>query len=210
MRLKRSGFTLIEMLIVLGILGFVGAAGFEMLSSSIRLQKSVGGHAQKMESLVRAINLLETDAEQYVPRAIRDGLGESQPSLLVSEDKLLFTRSGWSNPLGEARSTLQRVEYLTTESGVERHFWRVLDRDQDSKPVVQTLHAVKSLNVEVLTVSGWVTAWPQDVSELPGGDISALEPIALRVTFHTKLIGDVSRLFELPGATSRAFSGETQ
>ena len=205
---RRAGFTLIELLIVLGILGFVGAAGFEMLSSSLRLQTSVGTSANHIESLTRAVNLFESDVEQFIPRPVRDGLGEQQPALLVNDTEVLLTRSGWSNPLGEARSTLQRVEYIATESGLERHFWRVLDRDQDSKPIIQTLYSIKSFNVEVLTASGWVSNWPLEVNALPSADETVLEPLALRVTFHTASFGDISRLFELPGATFRTFSGD--
>lgn len=204
---RRFGFTLIELLIVLGILGFVGAAGFEMLSSSLRLQTSVGTSANQIETLTRAVNLFESDVEQFVPRPIRDGLGEQQAALFVNDTEVFLTRSGWSNPLGEGRSTLQRVEYVVTESGLERHFWRVLDRDQDSQPVIQTLHDIKSLSVEVLSASGWSPRWPLELNVLPGANESTLEPLALRVTFNTDSLGDVTRLIELPGATSRALAG---
>lgn len=198
MRLQRSGFTLIELLVVLTILSVMGMAAYSMLSSSIRLQSSVKENSQQLEELVRAVNWMQNDIEQFVDRPIRDELGESQPSLVVNDGKLALTHLGWNNPLGEKRSELQRVAYQIVDDHLERQFWRVLDRDQDSQSIKQSFVGVYSFSVAVLSSSGWQDQWPIEQTYLPGEEPENDGPIALRITLQTRNYGSITRLFELP------------
>ncbi|MFD1382178.1 type II secretion system minor pseudopilin GspJ [Rhodanobacter aciditrophus] len=206
MRSVSKGFTLIELLIVLGILGFVGAVSFDMLNSSLQLQNRVGAQGSQLEKITRAVNWVQSDAEQFIQRPIRDGLGEVQPALSIQEGALQWTRSGWNNPLGAMRSRLQRVEYRNTADGLERRFWRVLDRDQTSQPVLQQLEGIQAIRAQVLTASGWQSSWPLETT-LPGASVLTEQPIALRIEFKTEALGSFTRLIELPGIPSEAVSG---
>ncbi|RDL44610.1 type II secretion system protein GspJ [Marinomonas piezotolerans] len=210
MRHRQLGFTLIELLVVIGILGFVGAAAFAMLGSSLRLQGSVQTNTQHIEQLTRAMNWLQSDAEQFVNRPIRDELGEPEPALEVSGQGFSLTHLGWNNVLGAQRSTLQRVEYRIVDNHLRRRFWRVLDRDQDSAPVDQMLLNVEQFKVEVLSATGWHQQWPLETNFLPGESAAEDAPLALRVELTTETFGAVTRVFELPSVDQVSLLGASE
>ena len=75
-----------------------------------------------------------------VERPVRDELGDNRGTFLAG-------RGGWRNPLGQARSRLQRVRWSLSGETLERRYWLVLDRAQDSKPrVQQVLDGVTALS----------------------------------------------------------------
>ncbi|ADZ90267.1 type II secretion system minor pseudopilin GspJ [Marinomonas mediterranea] len=199
MKIKRHGFTLIEVLIVLAILGFVSLVSTGMVESGIRLQKSISNHADKIEKLSRVWLWVEADVSQIVNRPIRDELGESKAALVLINNELSFTRTGWKNSLGEERSQLQRIHYSVSDDIFYRRYWRVLDRDQDSKPVEQLFNDVKTLSIEVLGEKGWVKAWPEEEVYLPGvTEQSEPLPIAVKVHIEMKEGESFERVFEVP------------
>ena len=70
------------------------------------------------------------------PRPVREPLGESlEPALRADSAHAStladLTRSGWTNPAGVSRSTLQRVTYRLQDNKLKRDYWTVLDRTLD-------------------------------------------------------------------------------
>lgn len=198
---NRHGFTLVELLVVVLIMAIMGTASYQMLGTSMRLETRTAEHSQELEQLTRAFYWLQQDAEQYIDRPIRDGLGESEPSLILQDDELSLTHLGWQNPLRQPRSTLQRVTYRLVNGALQRLSWRVLDRAQDSIPQQQTLlESVQSIEFSVLSSSTWQAQWPAPSSSLPGANNSGY-PVALRIRLQSKQFGTLERLFELPSIT---------
>ncbi|TDO98167.1 type II secretion system minor pseudopilin GspJ [Marinomonas balearica] len=199
MKKRFAGFTLIEVLIVLAILGFVSIVSTRMVESGIRLQNSISNHADKIEKLARVWLWIEGDLSQIVNRPIRDELGESAPALSLNNSQLSFTRAGWKNPLAEERSQLQRIQYSISNETFYRRYWRILDRDQDSVPSVQVFNDVETLLIEVLGEKGWVKVWPEEDNYLPGvTDQSEPLPIAVKVHISMKEGESFERIFEVP------------
>lgn len=198
-RQRYAGFTLLELLVVLGILGFVGIGALQMVRSGLSLQGSIQTQTEGLEQAIRVWAWLEQDVTQSLPRPIRDELGEPQPALQVADGVLALTHSGWENPLQEQRSRLQRVVYEHQDEQLVRRFWQVLDRDQDSEAKEQRFAGVTGFSVEVLGNAGWQAEWPPEETMLPGGVAAPVgSPIAVRIQLNLSGLGEVTRVFELP------------
>ncbi|SBS32440.1 Type II secretion system protein J precursor [Marinomonas aquimarina] len=195
---QQQGFTLVELLVVVLIMAIMGAAAYDMLGTSMRLESRTAEHSHALERLTKAVYWLQQDSEQYIDRPIRDVLGESEPSLLLNSGELSLTHLGWSNPLQERRATLQRVHYQVSNGELQRLSWRVLDRAQDSAPIRQVLlDSVQGLEFAILANGAWHGQWPLAASSLPGGESSAAAQ-ALRVRLTIAPFGTIERIFELP------------
>lgn len=196
MRRNKQAFTLIELLVVVLITAVMGSVGYQMLGTAVRMSDTTARHADELNQVSRAINWLQSDTQQYAARPVRDKLGESWPSLVVSNQGLSFTHLGKANTFDKAQSQLQRVSYQLVGGHLQRVVWPVLDRGQDTTPQIQELLQATRFSVKVLTVDGWHEQWPV-TSSLPGQE-SLSDAIALRITLDTATFGVVTRLFELP------------
>ncbi len=202
-RSKQKGFTLLELLIVLGILSFLGIASFNMAGTGIRLQNAVEKQSTALEDAVRVWQWIERDLEQIVQKTVRNALGEKQDALLLEEERFEFSKAGWQNPLLYTRSELQRVEYEWADETLIRRFWPVMDRDQDSEPVEQVFEGIESVQISLLSEDGWKNIWPEETSFLRVEDSEPKRDISIQaITVRLGLtgIGTVERLFLVPTA----------
>ncbi len=200
---SNSAFTLVEMLVVVGILGFIGIASFDMASMGVRVKRALVDQEKVMFDSIRLWQWIERDMEQLVDRTVRDELGEYEFSLKLEDAELNFTKAGWINPLGINRSELQRVRYQydDEEAVLKRTFWRVLDKEQDVVSVVQVFEGVSSFSINVLdTDVEWTDSWPPlSDGTLPGEKESIVDmPWVIQINMATKGLGLVSRLFAVP------------
>lgn len=198
-----AAFTLVEMLVVVGILGFIGLASFDMASMGVRVKRALIDQEKIMFDSIRLWQWIERDMEQLVDRTVRDELGEYEFSLKLESNQLDFTKAGWTNPLGENRSQLQRVRYQYDEEAkqLKRTFWRVLDKEQDSTEVVQTFDGVSGFSINILDSDvEWNDNWPPVVDgTLPGEDEEVVDmPWVVQINMATEGLGLVSRLFAVP------------
>jgi general secretion pathway protein J len=125
--MSERGFTLVEMLIALAIFGMLTAAGVTLLSFSVRAQDMADARLEKAGDLRRAAALIGADLNQAVARPYRDEAGARRRAFEGGDGSgagggplLAFVRSGWDNPDGRARSSLQRVEYRLESGRLER------------------------------------------------------------------------------------------
>jgi general secretion pathway protein J len=212
MRMRRqTGFTLLELLVAMGIFALMAAMAYGGLNVIINERQETDKHAARLAQLQTSFLWLGRDIEQITNRRIRDEYGDSQLALSSTEVgrfQLEFTRGGWRNPVGRARSNLQRVAYGVQENKLVRSYWNVLDRAQDSKALETVLlDGVNRMELRFLSVqtsaqqSGqdkqeWVDAWPGNAL---GEKSSDGLPQALEVTLETEAEGRITRLFRVPG-----------
>jgi general secretion pathway protein J len=127
---------------------------------------------------------------------------ELQPALRATkgtDDAIELTHSGWSNPAGVPRSTLQRVSYRLEDTDLVREYWHVLDRTQTVEPVsVVLLDKVKSVSVRYLGADrDWKDQWPP--LGYSGVNVRTARPLAVEITLELEDWGEIKRLVEVGG-----------
>ena len=233
---RLTGFTLLEVLIAVAITAMIGVGATQLLSNIIESRQAVDVRGEQLASLQRFDMIVSRDIEQYLHRSIRDEYGDSQPALQLNVHQYYFefTRAGWRNsPQSERpRSELQRVAYqleninsdacLIARERLERwgvqefkgeclvrYFWPVLDRANNSQPVVQMLlEQVDRFEIEVLSGNTkkagegsqataqpqnqrWHTTWPETNSM----DAAGKKLLAVRWRFQLPSLGELERLW---------------
>ena len=191
---RSSGFTLFEMLIAVSIFAIIGVLAFGGLGQMTRTGQAVADANNRLSDLQFAVVYFSRDWTQVSPRKIRNQYGDEESNIIIDDGVITFTRSGWSNLLGQKRSTLQRVQYLVIENQLIRRHWRSLDQGIAELPLQAVLlDDVESLEVEFLDASEKsIRVWPVD-SELDGG-----RPVVLAFRLDLSDIGEISRILELP------------
>ncbi len=191
---QSSAFTLIEMLIALAIFSVVSLAAGTLLYQAIEAQRVASEYGDRMIDLERGIARLSRDLLQYVPREVRDELGDFTNSLIISPNEIEFTRRGWANPADHARSDLQRVRYFVEGEALQRQYWEILDRAPDTQ--ARTMSLAKNV--------ASVTFEPITESQVLRGDTHVsvaeeLEPaLGVRIIMQVSGIGEFARVIDLP------------
>ncbi len=195
MRIAARGFTLLEVLVAISIFAIIGLGAHQLLTLVIDSHARARSISHNYADAAKVMIAIERDLSQIVGRSVRDEYGEPIPALMVATGVygLEFTRSGWNNPVGLPRSSLQRVAYeLTPDGTLVRHLWRVLDRAEDSTPVSQVLLGeVEDFQVYVYDKDGAATdVWPDF-------DSSTQLPVAIEVLLTNDAMGELRRFVPL-------------
>jgi general secretion pathway protein J len=200
MRASR-GFTLLELLIAIAIFALLGLGTYRMLDSVLQTDKVTRAHEMQLRELVRALAAFERDVLQVQARPTRDPFGDPRAALLgedLESPTVELTRSGWRNPLGQPRSSLQRVRWQLSGEQLQRRYWTVLDQAQNSQPQVQqALDGVTRLQLRYLDQKGgWQTSWPP-LGSNPDDALKVL-PQAVELVIEHRRYGELRRLLRLP------------
>ena len=196
-RQKSPGFTLLELLVSMSIFATLGLGAYQMLQTVADSHQRVRSSAEAFTGLNLAYSIIQRDFNQFAPRAVRDEYGEVLPTIdFENEDYIIeFTRRGWRNPAGRQRSRLQRVAYSLDfeEETLTRHFWKVLDRAEDSEPISQLLLE----GVTDFRVTGFSGDESAIDREFILEDEEAAAPLAVEVVISTNALGESYRLFQM-------------
>jgi general secretion pathway protein J len=207
---REHGFTLIELVVAILIMGIVFALGYGTLNQAVGNRDIVNANAERLQALQFTMRSLVQDFSQLMPRPVRDPLGESfQPALLGQASSASLTRGGWMNPAGVQRSTLQRVRYVLEDGKLYREQWLVLDATLDPLPTRRMMmDGVRAFSLRYMSANhDWQQNWPpqvqqtQQVQPAQPNQAGALRwrPIAVEVTLETQDFGTVVRVIEVPG-----------
>jgi general secretion pathway protein J len=124
--MNRNGFTLVEMLVALGIFALLAAAGVGVLRSSVDVQGAVETRLNDMSGIARLNALLSNDLGQAVGRPSRGPDGE-RPAFVGHESGMEFVAAGRANLDGAPRSELQRVEWRSANGALQRTGFAAVD-----------------------------------------------------------------------------------
>ena len=202
--MRARGFTLLEVLVAVVILGIISLLAYGGYNQLIRQSEIVETSAARTRAVQSSIQRMAEDFEMLEPRPVREPLGETvEPALRAGgtrTDTLLdLTRSGWTNPAGLARSTLQRVTYRLTDNKLERAYWSALDRTLTSEPTTAVLlDKVRTASFRFMDQNQtWHDQWPP--LGYSGPDAARIRPIAVEVTLDLEDWGKLVRLVEVSG-----------
>ncbi|GAA3920159.1 type II secretion system minor pseudopilin GspJ [Litoribacillus peritrichatus] len=182
---SQQGFTLLEVLLAIGITALIGISSYTLLSQTIRTKESLSSQTERLRQFQLAATMIQNDFRQIGSRVVRDQFGDHLTTLQVGGYNIHgfveFSRNGISNPLKLKKSNYQRVAYKLDEDKLIRVIWPVLDRAADTEPRTQTLlEGIVSAEVKVWDAEAkvWLSEWPnsdqtsqtpQTKSELPDG-----------------------------------------
>lgn len=166
---RQNGFTLIEVIVAIGIFSILSIGCYKIVNGIISAQDRVASHSEKMREIAKAIRTMESDLQQVVNRNILDNNGNSVAAYITDiEDyqgdniKVEFSRIGFRNPLFVKRAGVVRVslgyqdeidkkefemlgfpnnkfEGDDKKGYIFRYVWPVLDRGNNTKPEKQIL-----------------------------------------------------------------------
>jgi general secretion pathway protein J len=184
--MRRTGFTLVEMLIALTIFGMLTAAGIALLTLTVRTQETSERLLGEVGDLRRLGALLTADLGQAAARPSRDRDGRPRPAFTGSGLTLALVRRGGDE------GALQRVEYRLDGNRLERLAY---DRvDGESRAVaIRLLDDVRQLRLRYRGgEGGWRETWePTDPGALPR---------AVELVSRDDAHGSVRQLFLVGGA----------
>ena len=189
-----NGFTLFEMVIAVSIFALMGVIAFGGLGQMTRTGQAVADANDRLSDLQFAVVYFNREWIQVSPRRIRNQFGDEEPNIDIDDNVITFTRSGWSNLLGQRRSTLQRVQYLLLDNKFVRRHWRSLDQGIAEQPIQTVLlENVESMEVVFQDVLGKsIEEWPREAGSDNG------EPILLMFRLELPDMGEITRLLEVP------------
>lgn len=194
---RQSGFTLLELLMAVGIFALVSAMAYGGLNSVLKTTEHTNASSEQLQALQTGVSLIDQDFRQIIDRSIRNSYGEEDKALVAVEggDPLIqFTRTGWRNPTHQPRSTLQRVAYRLDESTLVREYWFTLDQAANVESVrLDLLENIEEVRFTFYQGDNEHQSWPP----ISAGDEDAGLPDAIRITLVTETWGEIERLYKV-------------
>ena len=208
-RARASGFTLLEILVAVGIFALFSAMAFGSLLRILDTRDRLETERDFWRGLTLSLMQIEEDIAQARPRAVRNptGLSQDRPAFLgqpvdsraVGDASLEFTRGGQLLIGDGARSDLQRIGYRLRERTLARLIWPALDQAPASEPrELPLLENVEEMRVRFYaTAGGWVDYWPPTQS----GGTTSIDPLpaAVEMTLKIEGRGEIVRVFPVKG-----------
>jgi len=161
----RRGFTLIEVLLALGILALLAVLGYRAVASLSDSETRLSAEATRWRTLDQFFARLEGDLRQAVPRPARFGEARMPPWVgqadTAGNSSLEFSRAGPEFAL-EAGSAGQRLTYAFRDGAVEVRYWSSYDRPRSAEPSGYPLVTdITEFRLSYLTRDGqWSDTWP--------------------------------------------------
>ena len=201
---RLAGFTLIEVLLAMGITTFVALLAYSGLSASITAAESQQLQAQQIVDIQLPLTVLERDIRNAVARPIRDEYDDRVEALVggaFNDYLLVLTRRGWDNPRELSRGELQRVRYQLLDDVLWRESWSVLDRvsEEAGRQRTRLLQGVRAIEIAFLdSASSGASRSPLGGEWLDEWDMPQRLPAAIKIQFEVEGFGEVARVISIP------------
>jgi general secretion pathway protein J len=202
--MRARGFTLLEVLVAVVVFGIISVLAYGGYNQLIQQSDIVERSASRTRVIQSTVQRMTEDFAMLEPRPIREPIGESlEPALRAGGKRVEtladLTRSGWTNPAGLSRSTLQRVTYCLMDNKLERAYWTALDRTLSTEPTSAVmLDKVRAVSFRFMDQNQtWHDQWPP--LGYSGADAARLRPIAVEITLELEDWGKIVRLVEVSG-----------
>lgn len=199
MRSSESGFSLLEALVTLFIVGALSSAGATMLATTLDGRDRIDEAGALTAGVQRMHASLQADLAQLTPRVARDAYGTPRQYVFagggdgVAAPLLAFSRTGRDNPGGlEARGSIAYVEYVLEDDRFIRRMAVRADPTPQT-PVIETVLIEGVTRVNAAFTAGG--AWRPFYALTPAAADSAGLPIAVEVTLELESRGELRLIF---------------
>ncbi len=183
---SEAGVTLVETLVALFVIAIMATAGAIMTSQTIRGARAVETRGAAATEVSAALGILSADLAAYAGRPSQDASLADPASLFEGypprhDGRLfVFVRNGWANPSEEARSDMQRVEYLYSGGTLIRRSWASPDPGPATPSVDQTLlEGIERIEIQFGRSDVWRSQW----TVLSAGSDAAPQKAEITLTF---------------------------
>lgn len=224
-KMHHRGFTLIEVIVAIGIFALLGAGTYKVVSGMSASRERVELHSERIAEVVRAVRIIDDDMRQLADRKIRDGSSEVLPAVKADvfsggDDSAVveFSRIGRRNPLLAKRSETVRVAYYYQDEWEEaeenqksekkedqedksgvlvRAVWPVLDRPDDDLEMDRQLllGGIEKISMEYLDSEN---IWRDSWPPLGNnGQKSEELPFSIKILIDTKDYGGIERYYAI-------------
>lgn len=186
---SHKGFTLLELLVAMVIFSLMSVMAYGGLSNVITGNEVIATQEKRLKELQRTMMFLERDMRQLVQRPRNTGSGNVPGKAfdygLNSDGLMEFTRAGNPNPIGLARSSLQRVRYDLEDKVLSRKSWALVDHLDLEPTSMNLLSDLESFELRLLDKNNeWQENWklPKEI------------PKAVEITIVHPQWGEIKRL----------------
>jgi len=162
---RSAGFTLIEILIALAILGLIAVLGYRAVSSLTESEAQLAAESERWRELDATFARIESDMRLAQPRDVREGEAP-EPAWVARKDDagnamLRVSRAGAEFAL-EPGSAGQRIGYRLRGGAVEVLYWPHLDQPASVAAAAYSLaRGIARFEIAYLdTRGGWHDHWP--------------------------------------------------
>ena len=175
-RRSSSGFTLIEVLVAIGILAIVAVLAYRATAAMTDGEARLAQETRRWRTLDAIFVRLESDLREAVPRHARNG-DAIEPAWSIApadsrgDSALVFTRAGPEFSV-EPGIAGQRIGYRLDGDVLQIAYWPRLDNPPDASPAVYALASgIAAFRILALASDGTlVDRWPRaGESDVPRG-----------------------------------------
>ncbi|GAA6152188.1 type II secretion system minor pseudopilin GspJ [Pseudoteredinibacter isoporae] len=201
---RESGFTLMELLLAIGIFSVISVGAFRLIDDSLRNIRQADQRYERFSHLSLCLDLFEQSLLQAVARPVREEYGDLREAFTGDSQSVEFTHFGWGNPISSWQGDLKRSRFETAliqdDEGMRDVWklkqWPVLDRAYDSE--ADTIVSCEFEQVELRyagKIDDWYNSWP--VSDV--NNSKSRMPVAVELTVSVQGFGEIQRFFTVGG-----------
>ena len=159
---KRSGFTLVELLVAIAIFAVLSALGWKVFDYLIKIKERNTQHEQRLGQLQEAYQQVLRDTVQIVP-ITANVTGQVQPAVMLQNGQLTFSKTGVTDPLMQGIPSEERVEYIykADEKKLYRYKYKNLNQTGNDQPESSVLlDSVDQFQIMLLNPNE-MAQWPE-------------------------------------------------
>ena len=159
---KRSGFTLVELLVAIAIFAVLSALGWKVFDYLIKIKERNTQHEQRLGQLQEAYQQVLRDTVQIVP-ITANVAGQVQPAVMLQNGQLTFSKTGMTDPLMQGIPPEERVEYIykADEKKLYRYKYKNLNQTGNDQPETSVLlDSVDQFQIMLLNPNE-MAQWPE-------------------------------------------------
>ena len=159
---KRSGFTLVELLVAIAIFAVLSALGWKVFDYLIKIKERNTQHEQRLGQLQEAYQQVLRDTVQIVP-VTANVAGQVQPAVMLQNGQLTFSKTGVTDPLMQGIPPEERVEYIykADKKKLYRYKYKNLNQTGNDQPETSVLlDSVDQFQIMLLNPNE-MAQWPE-------------------------------------------------
>lgn len=193
-----KGFTLIEVLVALSIVGIIGVMSFAGLITTVKNNDITISRIDLMSKIVMTDEILKRDLLHALDRIPRDERGESYGHSFYGlnprfEGDLLAFSVHTGNNLTSKNGTIRFVRYTYEDESLKRIESNFVDKTEDTKEREQVLlKGVKNISIRFNQGNQWVEDWPLTEWTSNNG-----LPQVAEISYEVEGLGNVVRRYML-------------